>query len=170
MSKRTGCQSFRPAYHNTTCTPPLELCLQSLNPLQNAQGNRKDTDLWRTYWAKTNKPKKKKGSTIEDWTEIWFLRMRNGLLIPILSYFPSSFSFFFFLFQCSLVFFRLFSMCLVLGAILKIQRKYAAKFLHNVFRAPSLSLRPKHFPISTHCCGFPCEASYFFLRQQLLLA
>jgi len=60
MSKRTGCQSFRPAYHNTTCTPPLELCLQSLNPLQNAQGNRKDTDLWRTYWAKTNKPKKKK--------------------------------------------------------------------------------------------------------------
>jgi len=66
MSKRTGCQSFRPAYHNTTCTPPLELCLQSLNPLQNAQGNRKDTDLWRTQWAKTNKPKKKKEKR-ENW-------------------------------------------------------------------------------------------------------
>jgi len=114
--------------------------------------------------------KKKKGSTIEDWTEIWFLRMRNGLLIPILSYFPSSFSSLFFCSNARWFFSRLFSMCLVLGAILKIQRKYAAKFLHNVFRAPSLSLRPKHFPISTHCCGFPCEASYFFLRQQLLLA
>lgn len=80
-----------------------------------------------------------------------------------------SISLLFFRFQC--FFHRFFNVLSVLGAILKIQRKYAAKFLHNVFRVAHFhSAQPRTFSIFHKLLRFSCEASYFFLRQQLWLA